>query len=181
MEKQILLDIWQALQQAVVQPGHAFRTFTLATMDTGERPQARLVVLRELLDDNRLVFYTDGRSQKVDQMLRNPQVSLLFYDRDQWIQLRIEGKARVFAEGKETLQRWQKIPEGNRHNYTTAMPPGSALDTPGHVGHLTDRNFFRVVVILPETLEYLRLEKEGAVRIQYVREAGSWHGRFIHP
>jgi pyridoxamine 5'-phosphate oxidase len=63
---------------------------TLATVDAGGRPSARVVLLKEL-DDRGFVFYTNYASRKGEALAANPVAALVFFwpvlDR----QIRIEG------------------------------------------------------------------------------------------
>jgi len=64
---------------------------TLATADTHGRPDARVVLLKEL-DDRGFVFYTNQRSAKAQVLITNPQATLLFYWEKLQHQIRVHGE-----------------------------------------------------------------------------------------
>jgi pyridoxamine 5'-phosphate oxidase len=63
---------------------------TLATSDAKGRPDARVVLLKEL-DDRGFVFYTNQRSTKAQALRDNPQATLLFYWESLQRQIRVHG------------------------------------------------------------------------------------------
>ena len=71
---------------------------TLATVDDKQRPDLRVVLLKEITDKG-YVFYTNYDSAKAQQLTENPHCSLNFYWPDMARQIRIHGKAeKVSAE-----------------------------------------------------------------------------------
>ncbi|MCC6870549.1 MAG: pyridoxamine 5'-phosphate oxidase [Burkholderiales bacterium] len=63
---------------------------TLATVDAGGRPSARMVLLKEA-DSRGFVFYTNQDSRKGRALAANPQAALLFFWAGLERQVRIEG------------------------------------------------------------------------------------------
>ncbi len=66
-------------------------SMTLATTDAESRPDARIVLLKQL-DDSGFSWYTHYDSTKGRQLAQNPNACLLFYWRDFDRQLRVQGK-----------------------------------------------------------------------------------------
>ena len=66
----------------------SYRYFTLSTINSNNRPDARVVVLRHF-DAKEYLFsiYTDARSEKVHSLKSNPVAELLFYDHRKLSQL----------------------------------------------------------------------------------------------
>ena len=70
MKEQLLDKIHRELINGYVKKKHPFRYFSLATVEENQ-PMQRTVVLRKVLKDFTLVFFTDSRSAKVEQLLKN--------------------------------------------------------------------------------------------------------------
>jgi pyridoxamine 5'-phosphate oxidase len=62
----------------------------IATVDGNGIPQNRIVLLKEVRE-NGLVFYTNYASNKGQQLIKNPNISSLFFWREQERQIRITG------------------------------------------------------------------------------------------
>jgi len=72
--------------------------FVLSTATADEGVSSRIVYLKEMKDEQ-FIFYTNYLSQKGQQMLENPHVSILFFWPGLQRQLRIEGTVeKVSAE-----------------------------------------------------------------------------------
>ena len=72
-------------------------SMTLATADLDGRPAARIVLLKGF-DEQGLVWYTDSRSNKGEQLAQNPQAALLFYWAPLERQVRITGSVVAVPE-----------------------------------------------------------------------------------
>ena len=65
----------------------------------------------------KLTSHTDSRSPKLSGLRRTPEVTWLFHNHTDQVQLRIRATARV--------------PEANQRNYLGVVAPGTVLDQPG--------------------------------------------------
>ena len=86
---------------------------TLSTVDSGQRPSSRTVLLKSF-DEQGFVFYTNYESKKAVHIENNPNVSLLFFWSDAARQVKIRGKA-------------EKIPTGESLAYFLSRPRGSQI------------------------------------------------------
>jgi len=179
MELQFIEELKRELINGYAKKGHPFRYFSLATVD-GQGPVQRTVVLRKLLPDLRLVVYTDSRSEKVQQLEAKNAVSALFYHPKKLLQLRIQGKVE-FPEGEELEHLWKHIPENSRKDYTTVIAPGTSIQNPDHVDYNPEKSHFKVLHIVPETIEYLQLKRPNHLRILFTKEQSNWTGQFLVP
>jgi pyridoxamine 5'-phosphate oxidase len=73
----------------------------LSTVDENQQPQSRVVLLKELKDEN-FVFYTNYEGNKAQQMEKNSRVSLLFFWPNLERQVRIVGKVEKLDEESAT-------------------------------------------------------------------------------
>ncbi|HUQ04494.1 MAG TPA: pyridoxamine 5'-phosphate oxidase [Kofleriaceae bacterium] len=91
-----LFAAWFAAAEAAKLP--SVNAMTLATVDLGGRPSARIVLLKEL-DERGFVFFTSYESRKAHELETSGRAALLFYWQPLDRQLRIEGAVeRLEAE-----------------------------------------------------------------------------------
>jgi len=86
--KQFAAWLAEALAAELTEPA----AMTLATADADGKPSARIVLLGGF-DDNGFRFYTNYRSKKSKELLENPRAALVFFWRDLFRQITIEGTA----------------------------------------------------------------------------------------
>jgi len=84
-----LLGLWisEADGMGITEP-HAM---VLSTADETGRPSSRVVLLKEITADDRLVFFTNYESRKGKELAENPYAALNFFWREAERQVRIEG------------------------------------------------------------------------------------------
>ena len=179
MKEQLLDKIHRELINGCVKKKHPFRYFSLATVEENQ-PIQRTVVLRKVLKDFTLVFFTDSRSAKVEQLLKNSNSSALFYHPKQMVQLRLNGKSE-FVESDVNSDLWNNIQGNARRDYTTKYKPGSPLKSPDCLLYDDANNYFKVVHFVPESLEFLQLKRPNHLRLCYRRCNGHWEGEFMVP
>lgn len=126
--------IWAELSRAVGDKGHPWRVMALATVDADGEAQARHVVLREAQPALRqLMFYTDRRSPKVEQIRRHDGGTLLMWDPQRGWQLRMKVRLEIIDNGLEVSSRWARLalsPAGQ--DYLSPLPPGTPIpERPG--------------------------------------------------
>jgi pyridoxamine 5'-phosphate oxidase len=85
---------------------------TLATVDAGGRPSARVVLLKGV-DERGLVFYTNYRSRKGREILARPDVALVFHWQPLEVQVRFEGRA-VPVDPAEADEYFASRPRGSQ-------------------------------------------------------------------
>ncbi|WP_110647729.1 pyridoxamine 5'-phosphate oxidase [Salinicola peritrichatus] len=83
-----LFEHW--LEQAVEHEGLDANAMTLATVDSGGHPHARIVLLKGL-DRDGMLFYTNYQSQKGNELAHVPQAALVFWWPGLQRQVRVEG------------------------------------------------------------------------------------------
>lgn len=86
----------------------------LCTVDPTGRPSARNVLLRELDDDGHLVFFTNRRSHKGNDLASNPNVCLLF----SWLGLHRQVRVLGVAE---------QLDDDRSDAYFASRPRGSQI------------------------------------------------------
>ncbi len=180
MEQLIFQQLRNELINGSIKKGHPFKFFTLGTV-SGKTPALRTVVLRKTHADLRLVFYTDKRSKKVNQLLSNNQVASVFYHPKKLLQLQITGEANIITDPESISTIWKTIPSHSKKDYTTASAPGSQIKNPDDVEYLSSNHHFCMVEIVPHTIEYLRLKRPNHIRVRFERTQEQWQGQFLVP
>ena len=85
---------------------------TLATVNSQQEPEARMVLLKGY-DEAGFVFFTNYESAKGQAIAHNPLVSLLFFWIKQERQVRITGQAQKLSEAEST-EYFNSRPYGSR-------------------------------------------------------------------
>ena len=108
---------WSMLDDAVTNRSSSFRipVFMCAQQDEID---GRIVVLRKSDRANNLLqFHTDFRSPKVDILKKNNKASLLFYDKEEKIQLRVKVECEINNQNFTTEESWKKTQHISRRCY----------------------------------------------------------------
>ena len=176
LESLPLIDaaIWQQLQEAVQDRGHAWRTPVLATVDAGIA-MARTVVLREADAAAReLIFYTDARSAKVRQLRDNPQGSLLCWSAHLGWQLRLQVEMTVETAGLKVSSRWAKLKlTPAAQDYLSPLPPGSPVGERPEPERAS-RAHFAMVSARVMCADWLELHADGHRRARFDGASAQW-------
>ena len=175
---------WSMLDDAVTNRGSPFRipVFICAHQDEVD---GRIVVLRKSDRANNLLqFHTDFRSPKVDNLKKNNKASLLFYDKEEKIQLRVKVDCEINNQNPTTEESWKKTQHISRRCYLTDSPPGtnSGNPTSGMISKLEDFDYtmeqseegfknFTVIKCKIKSIEWLYLAAKGHRRAKFDLEA----------
>ena len=171
---------WSMLDDAVTNRGSPFRipVFICAHQDEVD---GRIVVLRKSDRSNNLLqFHTDLRSPKVDILMKNNNASLVFYDKEEKIQLRVKVECKVNNQNFTTEESWKKTQHISRRCYLTDSPPGTASESPtsGMISKLEDFDYtmeqseegyknFAVIKCKIKCIEWLYLAAKGHRRAKF--------------
>ncbi len=170
------------LKQACGTIADPWRLPVLATLGP-EGPDARVVVLREVLNEGReLLAFSDRRAPKIAQIRQHPRIALVFYDGAGPVQLRVHGQAKV--DETPDAERWAWLSDAQRQNYRSLAIPGTPVLNPSEGWATTDRSGleeFAVIRMTVETMDWLWLARAGHRRAQFSWEAGNWCGRWAVP
>ena len=121
---------WSMLDNAVTNRSSPFRipVFICAHQDEVD---GRIVVLRKADKENNLLqFHTDLRSPKVDILKKNKKASLVFYDKEEKIQLRVRVECGINNQNSTAEVSWKKTQHISRRCYLTDSPPGTTSNNP---------------------------------------------------
>ena len=127
---EIKRKIWSMLDNAVTNRSSQFRIPTFICGYNNDI-DGRIVVLRKSDQKNNLVqFHSDIRSDKIELLKNNPNAALLFYDKDEKIQVRLKVNCVINYKNDITKNSWEKTQHISRKCYLVDNGPGTKSDVP---------------------------------------------------
>ena len=187
---------WRLLEDSIGDPTSPVRTPVLISVSTDGLAQGRTVVLRGFNRQQRqLTIYTDARSAKVAQLRAQSTCTLVAYQPNPMMQLRLSTNAIVNHNNECTHEAWAVMPGPNRCNYLTDPYPGSisgqatdgrpvinAESVPTNNENKIAYSHFSVIVFTINELEWLYLPRRGHRRAQFIwDEANSLQSDWLIP
>jgi len=174
--------IWSLLDDAVTNRASPFRipVFICGSQNDFD---GRIIVLRKSDQSNKLLqFHSDIRSNKIKILKDNKNASMLFYDKEEKIQVRVKVECTINSQNEVTKQSWLKTGHMSRKCYLVDNGPGTESSTPtsGLKPELDNFEFtmeqseegyknFTVIQCKIKNLEWLYLAAKGhrRAKLQY--------------
>ena len=128
--KEIKKKIWSMLDDAVTNRDSQFR---IPVFVCGEQKDfdGRIVVLRKSDQSNNLLqFHSDIRSDKILKLKNNNNASMLFYDKEEKIQIRLKVECIINHNNKITKESWKSTGHISRKCYLVTNGPGTESKKP---------------------------------------------------
>jgi|TARA_B110000259_G_scaffold183617_1_gene229176 hypothetical protein len=158
-------------------------------------PSIRTVVLRHL--DKELLtigFHTDIRSNKINEIKHNSNLTVLLYDHVGKIQIKINGIALINHKNANTEAIWSKIRDFSKKCYLVQHAPGtnSSKATSGYPEHYENtlpspqelelgyENFSHVSISI-KVIEWLYLHQNGHRRARFTIDSDHIDKQWIAP
>ena len=127
---EIKKKIWLMLEDAITNRGSQFRIPTFICGDKSDF-DGRIIVLRKSDQKNNIVqFHSDIRSDKIEKLKKNSKAAMLFYDKEEKIQVRLKVECVINHENDITKESWSKTQHISRKCYLVDHGPGTESDTP---------------------------------------------------
>jgi len=171
--------IWQELDRATRERGHAWRTAVLATVDEEGSPQARTVVLRSAnQQQSEFRVFTDGRSPKVAELQARPHAVLVFWSALLNWQLRVSVNVKVRHSGAEVDAAWERVRTSvAARDYLSPVAPGQPgwAAGVGGTGPSVGDHHLAVLVAQVRAIDWLELGSHGEhQRCRITTEGVQW-------
>ena len=165
--------LWEWISNAPSQQRHPMRAPTVITT-ANNIPNARTMILREVLP-NELIFFTDKRSPKIQDVQSNPHTTIHSYDAKRRMQIRIRAQTFIVKEHAQ-WNRWRSMGLNRFQDYGSYLPPGTPVqDNNIPLATLeTARENFCVLQAVVSDIELLKLSRDGHQRVEWKRQDGSW-------
>ena len=186
---EIIKKIWLMLDDAITNRSSQFRIPTFICGDHSDF-DGRIVVLRKSDKKNNMVqFHSDIRSDKIEKLKKNSKASMLFYDKEEKIQVRLKVECKVNHNNDITKESWSKTQHISRKCYLVDNGPGTESDEPtsGLKPELDNFEFtteqseagyknFTVIQCKIKSIEWLFLAAKGHRRARFNLEnkKNSW-------
>ena len=178
--KEIKKKIWSMLDDAVTNRSSQFRIPVFICGDQKDF-DGRIVVLRKSDQSNNLLqFHSDIRSDKIPKLKNNKKASMLFYDKEEKIQVRLKVECTINHENEITKESWSKTGHISRKCYLVDNGPGTESPTPtsGLKPELDNFEFtmeqsekgyknFTVIQCKIKSIEWLYLAAKGHRRARF--------------
>ena len=180
--------IWSMLDNAIKDRGSPFRipVFICGNQDDFD---GRIVVLRKSDQSNNLVqYHSDIRSNKIVKLKDNKNASMLFYDKEEKIQVRLKVECTVNHKNDITKESWLKTGHMSRKCYLVNDGPGTNSNTPtsGLKPELDNFEFtmeqseegyqnFTVIQCKIKDIEWLYLAAKGHRRAKFDLKSNKEH------
>ena len=172
--EEIQIKLWSMLNDAVINRSSSFRIPVFICADQND-VDGRIVVLRKSdKSNNVLQFHTDFRSPKVNILKKNNNASLVFYDKEEKIQLRVKVTCEINNNNPLAEESWKKTQHISRRCYLTDSGPGTVSENPtsGMISKLEDFDYtmeqsekgyknFTVIKCKIKSIEWLYLAAKG--------------------
>ena len=172
--------IWSMLDTAIKDRGSPFRIPVFICGGQGDF-DGRIVVLRKSDRENNIIqYHSDIRSNKIAKLKSNKNAAMLFYDKEEKIQVRLKVECIVNHENEITKQSWLKTGHMSRKCYLVDHGPGTESDTPtsGLKPELDNFEFtmeqsevgyknFTVIQCKIKSMEWLYLAAKGHRRAKF--------------
>ncbi len=168
------------VNEAFVVKDHPFRYPTLATVSKNG-PQQRTLVLRAFNPLNwTFTFYTDHRSNKVQELNEDNRAALHFYEPKQQLQMRWLGTVKIEHQNELSTSVLKDIPMDRRMDYESILAPGA--DYIENLEKSSAEDNFALLVFKAKSLDYLQLNAEDHLRYKAdVKDSGSLNWRRVQP
>ena len=168
------------LDDAVTNRSSQFRVPVFVCGDKSDF-DGRIVVLRKSDQSNNLIqFHSDIRSDKIPKLKSNKRASMLFYDKEEKIQVRLKVECTINHNNDITKESWSKTGHISRKCYLVDNGPGTESPTPtsGLKPELDNFEFtmeqseegyknFTVIQCKIKSIEWLYLAAKGHRRARF--------------
>ena len=99
-------------------------------------------------------------------MIKNKNVSVLYYNKFEKIQIRLNGTSKIFGEKIN----WENLSENSKINYNTKLPPGTKLK--GNIFSYNKKmnigiKNFAIYKITIEQIDWLKLAYQNSSRARF--------------
>lgn len=166
--------LWTWIASAPSQQRHPMRAPTVIT--TAQNiPNARTMILRDVLPDA-LIFFTDRRSSKIQDILKNSHTTIHCYDAKKKVQLRIRAQTSLIDKHPQ-WHRWRSMGLNRFQDYGTALPPGTRLEETSIPPATLDvaRENFCILYARVTDIELLKLSRDGHQRVEWKHQDNQWN------
>ena len=190
----VYLKIWNLLKTGLQNRDLPFHIPVFICSDKN-KSDGRIVVLRGVDEkEKKIWFNSDIRSNKIKILKSNRKATLLFYDKNEKIQLRIFGNTKINYQNEISKNSWEKTAHMSRQCYLGDKSPGSNISVPtsGLTNDVDNLKYtkeeseigyknFCVIETYIESIEWLYLAAKGHRRAYFSLKNNSLEKKWLIP
>jgi len=190
----IYLKIWKLLNEGLQNRDASFH-IPVFICGSKNKFDGRIVVLRGVDEkEKKIWFHSDIRSNKIKFLKSNPEATLLFYDKNEKVQLRIIGSSKINYQNDITADSWKKTAHMSRQCYLGDTAPGTIFSEPtsGLTENVDNLKYskeeseigyknFCVVETFIKSIEWLYLAAKGHRRAYFLLKKDSLEKKWLIP
>ncbi|QCK15780.1 pyridoxamine 5'-phosphate oxidase family protein [Mangrovivirga cuniculi] len=158
--------ILRELQRGGADTRSQFHFVILSTVNN-DNPDQRYVVLRKFIPEEKKAFiYTDIRSDKIEQIKVNSNVSVLTYGKSNKCQVKLTGTCSIHHNNDISKMHFVNL-NGGKESYNTENSPGEKKDKYDSTQKFKsefDDEYFAVLEVNVSEMEVLQLNNDGHIR-----------------
>ena len=173
------IEIWAELGD-FTRPRAGFAGLATLATQTATGPKLRQMVLRKAdRAGAELVLHTDRETPKVAEIMAEPTVSLLVWNPDTALQIRVSGRAEIL--GSYAAEKvWSTLPFASRGNHGVNPVPGTEIASADAYERIPDVARLAVIRITVSNIDAVRLAEPHHVRARF-SQADDWAGQWVAP
>ena len=121
------------LQDGVKNRDSLFHTLVMSSLCNGEI-ESRVMVLREFNEKNRtLRFHSDYRSNKIKELEKDNKTTVIGYDPNLKVQIRLIGETKVNYRNEHTKKSWESSQSISKKCYSVKVGSSAQIENPKDV------------------------------------------------
>lgn len=122
---------WKKLVNGSVKKKNGFRTMSVGTIAYDGTVSQRTVINRKVDEEKKVIlFHTDNRSRKINDLQKDNRISLLFYDARQSVQIVVKATTMIHTNDTLSCNRWKATSPQARLGYMTIVAPNTKSERP---------------------------------------------------
>jgi len=187
-----LLNTWLDEEKASGAPNP--HQAVLSTVMPGSAPHGRVVAIREISDQG-LLFFTQRRTRKVDEIKYNPQATITFWLELKQRQVIIEGQIEVLSDADNAIY-WETYPREAQIRFaayapTSGQPIGSKQILEEKRGKIAAEYVDKALPLSPDYcgfrlrpnrfVFYVYCTSELSDVCEYIFSRHTWHKQILSP
>lgn len=137
-----LVWVWSKLQAGIKTNKNDYHLMQLGYVDNANFPKIDTVVLRHLANRH-VYFHTDFRSQKVECLMRSPNINLHWYSKEEKTQISIQAVAKIHHLDDVCREKWKNMRVLSQQCYHQAGNPGDEYTSDLAAFNLTAKEAFK--------------------------------------
>lgn len=129
LKTEILNKIYNNIADATKNRRNNYHLMQVANISESGKPRIRTVVNRGFdVEARKIYFHTDIRSPKVKELEKKPEIELLFYDKEEKMQVRISAITKIHYKNDLARKRWDNTRIFSRECYLLPNAPGVEVE-----------------------------------------------------